>query len=119
MAVDEVLIFARGQHPIRAPLLSYHKQRYFRRLSAIKPPASDRIERETEPEAETVAPVERQSEKAVASVQKTLAPTIVAAEETAAQSQPGAQLSFLRFAIENKNGSDDTASREDAKERLL
>ena len=41
MAVDEVLIFARGQHPIRAPLLTYHKQRYFRRLSAIKPPDAE------------------------------------------------------------------------------
>jgi type IV secretion system protein VirD4 len=119
MAVDEVLIFARGQHPIRAPLLSYHKQRYFRRLSAIKPPASDRIERDTEPEAKAVARVEPQSQDAAEPVQAMLAPTVIAAKEPAAQSQHGEQLSFLRFAIENNNGSDDTASREDAKERLL
>lgn len=43
MSTDEVLIFARGQHPIRAPMLTYHEQAYFKRLSAIKPPAkSDR-----------------------------------------------------------------------------
>ncbi len=119
MAVDEVLIFARGQHPIRAPLLTYHQQRYFRRLSAIKPPAeSDRIERDTAPEAETVAPAERQSESA-RTIPKTLAPTVIAASEAAAQSKPGEQLSFLRSAIENNNRSDDPASSRDAKERLL
>ena len=43
MSVDEVLIFARGQRPIRAPLLKYHEQPYFKRLAAIEPPAiSDR-----------------------------------------------------------------------------
>ncbi len=43
MSTKEVLIFARGQRPIRAPLLQYHEQRYFQRLAAIKPPAiSDR-----------------------------------------------------------------------------
>ena len=44
MSVDEVLIFARGQRPIRAPLLKYHELPYFRRLAEIPPPAaSDRI----------------------------------------------------------------------------
>jgi len=43
----------------------------------------------------------------------------VTAKKPAAKSQPGEQLSFLRFAIEYKNGSDDPASREEAKERLL
>lgn len=43
MSVDEVLIFARGQHAIRARLLKYHEAPYFRRLAAIKPPVtSDR-----------------------------------------------------------------------------
>jgi len=69
--------------------------------------------------AETVARVEPRRDKAVASVQKTLAPTVVAAKEPAAKSTSGEQLSFLRFAIENRNGLDDPASREDAKERLL
>jgi type IV secretion system protein VirD4 len=43
MSVNEVLIFARGQRPIRARLLKYHEAPYFRRLAAIKPPVtSDR-----------------------------------------------------------------------------
>ena len=119
MAVDEVLIFARGQHPIRAPLLSYHKQRYLRRLSAIAPPAeSDRIERDAEPEGESVAQVEPQSESAT-TIPETLAPTVSAAKEADPQSKPSGQLSFLRSAIENSNRSDDPASSRDAKERLL
>ena len=53
MSTKEVLIFARGQRPIRAPLLQYHEQRYFQRLAAIKPPAiSDRTV--TAPPAEGV-----------------------------------------------------------------
>lgn len=40
MSVNEVLIFARGQRPIRALLLKYHKAPYFRRLAAIKPPVT-------------------------------------------------------------------------------
>src|SRR5713101_3576986 len=117
---NEELIFASGRPTIRARKLRHYSERAFKRLAKIPPPlVSDLIERDTEPEAETVAPVERQSGKAVASVQKTLAPTVVAAKEPAAQSQPGEQLSFLRFAIENKNGSGDAASRQDAKERLL
>lgn len=44
MSVDDVLIFARGQRPIRARLLKYHEAAYFRRRAALKPPAaSDRI----------------------------------------------------------------------------
>ena len=40
---DRVLIFARGQRPIRAPLLKYHEQPYFERLAEIAPPKlSDR-----------------------------------------------------------------------------
>src|SRR5713226_1472054 len=117
---NEELIFASGRPTIRARKLRHYRERAFKRLAKIPPPlVSDRIERDTEPEAETAARVERQSEKAVASVQKTLALTVVAAKEPAAQSTPGEQLSFLRFAIENKNGSDDPASRDDAKERLL
>ena len=116
MPVDEVLIFARGQHPIRARLLSYHKQRYFRRLSAIKPPAeSDRIERDTEPEAATAAQVERQSESAT-TTPETLAPP---AKKLNMQSKPGEQLSFLKFAVESANGPSNAPSVEDAKERLL
>ncbi|MGO9047504.1 MAG: type IV secretory system conjugative DNA transfer family protein, partial [Xanthobacteraceae bacterium] len=43
MSTDEVLVFARGQRPIRAPMLKYHNESYFRRRSAIKAPAqSDR-----------------------------------------------------------------------------
>jgi type IV secretion system protein VirD4 len=43
MSVDEVLIFARGHRPIRAPLLKYHEQPYFKRLVEIAPPSiSDR-----------------------------------------------------------------------------
>jgi type IV secretion system protein VirD4 len=53
MSVEEVLIFARGQRPIRAPLLKYHEVAYFRRLAEIEPPAnSDRIV--AEPAAEDV-----------------------------------------------------------------
>jgi len=62
----------------------------------------------------------------VASVQKTLAsatvpepPLAVTARKPPPKPAADGQLSFLRFAIENKDGSDDTASREDAKERLL
>src|SRR5260370_30101156 len=43
MSTDEVLVFARGQRPIRAPMLKYHNESYFRRRAAIKAPAqSDR-----------------------------------------------------------------------------
>ncbi len=43
LGTDEVLIFTRGEHPIRARLLQYYKEPYFKRLSAIKAPAkSDR-----------------------------------------------------------------------------
>jgi len=39
MSTREVLIFARGQRPIRAPLLEYHALPYFKRLAEIGPPA--------------------------------------------------------------------------------
>ncbi len=43
LGVDETLIFARGQRPIRAALLRFYEQPYFKRLATIKPPAaSDR-----------------------------------------------------------------------------
>ena len=43
LGVDETLIFARGQRPIRAALLRFYEQPYFKRLATIMPPAaSDR-----------------------------------------------------------------------------
>ena len=43
LGVDETLIFTRGQHPIRAALLRFYEQPYFKRMATIKPPAaSDR-----------------------------------------------------------------------------
>jgi hypothetical protein len=43
LGIDETLIFSRGRRPIRAALLRYHEQPYFKRLATIKPPAaSDR-----------------------------------------------------------------------------
>jgi type IV secretion system protein VirD4 len=44
LPVDEALIFTRGRHPIRAKLLLYFQEPYFRRLTEISAPAkSDRI----------------------------------------------------------------------------
>jgi type IV secretory pathway TraG/TraD family ATPase VirD4 len=44
LPTDEALIFTRGRHPIRAKLLQYFEEPYFRRLAEIPAPAkSDRI----------------------------------------------------------------------------
>jgi type IV secretion system protein VirD4 len=44
LPIDEGLIFTRGRHPIRAKLLLYYQEPYFRQLSEIPAPAkSDRI----------------------------------------------------------------------------
>jgi type IV secretion system protein VirD4 len=44
LPLDEGLIFTRGRHPIRAKLLQYFEEPYFRRLAEVPAPAkSDRI----------------------------------------------------------------------------
>lgn len=44
MGAGEVLVFTRGQPPIRAERLEYHQHEYFRRLAAFAPPkVSDRV----------------------------------------------------------------------------
>jgi type IV secretion system protein VirD4 len=44
LPLDEALIFTRGRHPIRAKLLLYYDEPYFRQLTEIPAPAkSDRI----------------------------------------------------------------------------
>ena len=59
LGVDETLIFTRGQHPIRAALLRFYEQPYFKRLATIKPPAaSDRTI--------TATPAESEREKVMA-----------------------------------------------------
>jgi type IV secretion system protein VirD4 len=43
LGVDETLIFSRGHRPVRAALLRFYEQPYFKRRTTIKPPqASDR-----------------------------------------------------------------------------
>jgi len=61
MRTDEVLIFTRGQPPIRAQQLQYHAQPYFKKLAAIAPPPiSDRMI--------TAPPVEDERKKTDAAV---------------------------------------------------
>jgi len=56
MPIDEALIFTRGRHPIRAKLLLYFEEPYFRRLTEIPAPAkSDRIITAPPPVAEKLA----------------------------------------------------------------
>ena len=63
MRTDEVLIFTRGQPPIRAQQLQYHAQPYFKRLAAIaapnKRPNHYRAARQAEREEVDVQPKRR------------------------------------------------------------
>ena len=94
MSTEEVLIFARGQRPIRAPLLQYHEQRYFKRLAAIKPPAtSDRTI--TAPPAEGV----REKEQAMRSASgKQCSRRSASAAEPPAGENSVPKVKFLSFA---------------------
>jgi type IV secretion system protein VirD4 len=112
MSVDEVLIFARGHHPIRAPLLEYHKQPYFKKLSAIKPPAqTDRI---------ITRPVDSPSPVPPTTITHAKASPSKATPTKSAPTPPqaGEQLSFLKFGIESDAAKGDRGAPE-GKERLL
>jgi type IV secretory pathway TraG/TraD family ATPase VirD4 len=121
LGVDEVLVFARGRRPIRAPLLQYHEQRYFKRLSAIKAPAtSDRTI--TAPPAEgqrgkgqgvqTPAVVEAAAEKidgAGANVTPNGAgtPSHEAEKGSGSNGAPVTELRFLKLATEKPEDADE------------
>jgi hypothetical protein len=88
--VEEVLIFARGQRPIRAPLLKYHELPYFRRLAEIPPPAaSDRIF--TAPRADGVQENEPDDQSALG------------ADKRQDGAQP-IQLGLLHYAVKERDG---------------
>lgn len=119
MSVDEVLIFARGHHPVRAPLLKYHEHPYFRRLAEIQPPnTSDRIKIER-PTAVSAASVRTQDARGISPADPEMPASVPAQPPTrkAAKSELGEQLSFLRFAVECTNT--ERTPEPQAKERLL
>lgn len=121
MNKNELLIFGRGQHAIRASLLKYQEQPYFRRLSAIQPPnRSDRTKIQS-PAAPPDQPVRAQRTREITPTeQRPPAPTSSEPTiPTTGKPEPSEQLSFLRFAVESPNRSDDAQSARDAKERLL
>lgn len=112
MRLDEVLIFARGQHPIRASLLEYYKQPHFKRLSDIKPPAkTDRILAQRAnvpcPVIEPTANHTRESADQPKSAEKT-------------ESSGGAQLPlFLKSTIDEQKPQPPETHASEGKERLL
>jgi type IV secretion system protein VirD4 len=92
MSTDEVLVFARGQRPIRAPLLKYHDEPYFRRLSAIKPPARSDRTVSAAPTAVSVANDEPNGAPAQAAT---------ASQEEERNGGEGAHFGFLKFAAKS------------------
>jgi type IV secretion system protein VirD4 len=108
LGVDETLIFARGQRPIRATLLRYYEQAYFRRLTAIKPPsASDRTLAETP--VNTLAEDPRHS-ALVANTSNQVGEDGQAREVAACQRRepdetPSQAMRFLKFATETERSS--------------
>jgi type IV secretory pathway TraG/TraD family ATPase VirD4 len=101
MRTDEVLIFTRGQPPIRAQQLQYHAQPYFKKLAAIAPPPiSDRmitappVEDERKKTDVAVGSLVNDTENGLAT-KIALDPKVV---EGDAHSDP--RLGFLKFAAE-------------------
>jgi len=100
LPLDEGLIFTRGRHPMRAKLLLYYEEPYFRRLTEIPAPAkSDRIITAPPPVAGKSAST---PESPV--VVRGGSPRPVAVKPTNPASPPMAQrkVSFLKYAA---NGS--------------
>jgi type IV secretory pathway TraG/TraD family ATPase VirD4 len=119
---NEELIFASGRPTIRARKLRHYRERAFKRLAKIPPPrSSDRIEygaeSDTGPATETETPVESMA----TTTPEMLAPTaaVIAKKAPPTPASAAEQLSFLKFAVENANGSSDAPDAKDAKERLL
>ncbi len=108
LGVDETLIFGRGQRPIRAALLRYYEQAYFRRLTAIKPPsASDRTLAETP--VNTLAE-DPQDSALVADTSNQIGEAGQAREVAACQRRepdetPSQAMRFLKFATETQRSS--------------
>jgi len=95
MSTEEVLVFARGQRPIRAPMLKYHDEAYFHRLSAIKPPVqSDR----TVTAASLISPANEAPNGTIAQVG-------TATEEDERNGGEGAHFGFLKFAAKSGGGT--------------
>ena len=113
MSMDDVLIFARGQHPIRATQLKYYEHEYFRRLGTIPPPAqSDRVAvrkngtvpPDTPPEQNPgQPPPQRSSEE----------------PSTTENCKPVGRPSFLKVALAESVAKTDGKTPPDGKERLV
>ena len=118
---NEALIFTSGRPAIRATKLRYYSDPAFKRLTQIAPPPkSDRIEHalhvvdeNEEPECSTKkdAPKELQTDQQPLQV--------VGGRPRRAKPALAEQLSFLKFAVENGNGTPDKSNEQDVKERLL
>jgi len=128
LGAHEALIFASGRPAIRAGKLRYYMEPFFKRLAKIPPPSkSDRVERASEPdsaaEQRLAETVESETEAAQEPPRRPEPPPVVetrTAKPRDAKCAPAQQLSFLKFAVENGNGSTDaTTTKTDAKERLL
>jgi type IV secretion system protein VirD4 len=126
LGANEALIFASGRPAIRSAKLRYYREPLFKRLAEIPPPlVSDRIEWAADSAAEMGDDSEPESESAAATADEGRAagsePVVAPAvpNRPPAKSPAGAQLSFLRFAVEGDGGSGHAPNTEDAKERLL
>lgn len=108
LGVDEILIFARGQRPVRAALLRYYEQPYFKRLTTITPPAAS-----TRTVAETPATASPEDAKHSAPVAETLnqvaedgqAREVVACQTCEPAETPNQAMRFLKFATETQRSS--------------
>ena len=121
LGANEALIFTSGRPAIRATKLRYYADPSFKRLAQIAPPSkSDRIEHASaiadcgQPNDDTgsEAPEQEMPEQRPAIQAATGKPRHV-------KPVPAEQLSFLKFAVENGNGTADAPKEEGVKERLL
>jgi type IV secretion system protein VirD4 len=122
---NEALIFTSGHPAIRATKIRYYTEPFFKRRASIPPLLkSDRIEqRETQQKAQN-GPTASAFSNRITSLPKNLSPNQSAAEPNCVaapdKSESGAQLAFLKFAVDQAaDPAAATTSRGRKKERLL
>ena len=114
---SEALIFTSGRPAIRATKFRYYSDPSFKRLAQIAPPPkSDRIAHPpTVADCKEQPKNDEQNGKPAQLTPDQVATGKVRRHKTAAAEQ----LSFLKFAVENGNGTPDKSKEQDVKERLL
>jgi type IV secretion system protein VirD4 len=108
LGVDEILVFARGQRPIRAALLRYYEQPYFKRLTTIAAPA---VSAKTLAEAPaTASPEDAKHSAPVAETPNQVldggqARQVAACQRREADETSSQGMRFLKFATETQRSS--------------